>query len=143
MTSTTSAHTDPTPPSVDPRRLEVVGRFIDGLVARDFDAVAGTVTDDVVFRALLPRRVLDLEGPDATRDAFVGWFGTAERWEIVEAVVGEVGDLLHLRWRIRLTKPELGDGTFVVEQQMYAESAAEGRLSRVSLLCSGFKAEPW
>ena len=124
------------------RGARVGHRFIDGLVARDFDAVAGTLADEVVFRALLPRHVLDREGPDAARAAFVGWFGTAERWEILEAVVGEVGDLLCLRWRVRLTKPELGDGTFVVEQQMYAEGAADGRLSRVSLICSGFKAEP-
>ena len=84
--------------------------------------MAATVTDDVRFRALLPKRMLDLEGRDAVRSAFDTWFASAEHWELVDAVLGEVGGRVHLRWQLRVTKPELGPGTFVVEQQVYADT---------------------
>jgi hypothetical protein len=121
--------------------LEVAGRLVDGLLARDFDRLAGTFTDQVRFRALLPGRTLELEGPDAVRAAFTRWFGDAERWEVVEAVVGEVAGRVHLCWRVRLARPDLGEGTFVVEQQVYADAAADGRLGDVALLCTGYLPE--
>jgi SnoaL-like domain len=119
-------------------RFAVGGRFIDGIGARDFEAVVCTLADDVTFRALLPRRVLDLSGRDAVRSVLDTWFGAAERWELVEAVVGEIGGRIHLRWRVRLTKPELGPGVFVVEQQVYADTGPDGRLRDVALLCTGY-----
>ena len=143
MTSTTSTRTDPTSTASDEAlRLEVAARFIDGLAARDFDLLAGTLVDEVGFRALLPSRVLDLKGADAVRSTFTTWFGGAERWEVVEAVVGEVGGRVHLRWRVRLTIPAVGEGTFVVEQQVYADAAADGRLRDLALLCTGYRPEP-
>ncbi len=125
----------------EPRGLAVVGRIIDGLFARDFDAVASALTDDVTFRALLPSRILELNGSDAVRSVFHGWFDGAERWELIEAVAGEVGDRIHLHWRLRLTNPELGPGAFLVEQQVYADPGPDGRLRDVALLCSGYRTE--
>jgi SnoaL-like domain len=127
------------PPTTDETlRFAVAGRFIDGIGARDFDAVVGTLTDDVTFRALLPRKVLDHSGRDAVRRVLDTWFGAAERWELVEAVVGEVGGRVHLRWRLRLTNPDVGPGNFLVEQQVYADAGPDGRLRDVALLCSGY-----
>jgi SnoaL-like domain len=120
-------------------RFAIAGRFIDGLGARDFDAVAGTLTDDVTFRALLPSKVLDRSGRDAVRSVLHTWFGAAERWEMIEAVVGEVGGRIHLRWRLRLTNPDVGPGTFLVEQQVYADTGPDGRLRDVALLCTGYR----
>lgn len=136
-----STVTDPPDgPTVDEvLSLAAAGRFVDALAARDFDAVVGTLAPDVAFRALLPRRVLDVCGREAVRSAFETWFGSAERWDMIEAVVGEVGGLVHLRWRLRLTKPELGPGDFVVEQQVYAHPGADGHLRNVALLCTGFR----
>ena len=124
-----------------PPSLAAAGRFIDGLATRDFDGVVDTLTADVRFRALLPRRVLDLQGRGAFRSTLDTWFGSADDWELVEAVLGEVGGLIHLRWRLRVTKPELGPGTFVVEQQVYAASDPSGALQDVALLCTGFRPE--
>jgi hypothetical protein len=120
------------------RRFAVAGRFIDGLAARDFASVVGSLTEDVAFRALLPRRVLDLEGGAAVRATFDTWFGAAERWELVEAVVGDIGGRIHLRWRLRLTNPDVGPGRFLVEQQVYADTGPDGRLRDVALLCTGY-----
>ena len=100
-----------------------------------------TFAPDVRFRALLPSRVLELQGRDAARGVFVRWFGNADRWELTEAVVGEVGGRIHLRWRVRLTDENIGEGTFVVEQQVYADAGADGRLCDIALLCTGYRAE--
>lgn len=137
MTSTPSTCTD-RPLTGEAAKFAVAGRFIDGIAARDFDAVAGSLTDDVAFHALLPARVLDLEGAAAVRTTLDRWFGAADRWELVEAVVGEVGGRIHLRWRLRLTNPDVGPGTFLVEQQVYADAAPDGRLANVALICTGF-----
>ena len=138
----TATPTDPTTiPADDALSFEVAGRFVDGLAARDFDLLAGTLADAVRFRALLPRRVLDLEGADAVRSIFTRWFGGAERFEMVEAVVGEVGGRVHLHWRVRLTDPAIGEGTLLVEQQVYADAGADGRLHDVALLCTGYRPE--
>lgn len=140
MTSLSSRGPDRTTARQQPR-LEAAGRFIDGFAARDLDVVAGTLAVDVRFRALLPRRVLDLAGREAFRATLDMWFGNANDWELVEAVLGEVGGRIHLRWRLRLTKPDLGPGTFVVEQQVYADAGSDGTLRDVALLCTGFRPE--
>ncbi len=129
-------------PTTTPPVLATAGCFIDALAARDFDAVVRTLADDVRFRALVPRRVIELTGRDAVRSTLDTWFGDADRWELVEAVVGEVGGRIYLRWRLRVTKAALGPGTFVVEQQVYADAGADGTLADVALLCTGFRPEP-
>ena len=139
MTPTTGTHTDQPGEALS---LAAAGRFIDGLAARDFDTVVGVLADDVAFRALLPRRVLELAGRDAVRSTFDTWFGGAERWDLVEAVVGEVGGRIHLRWRLHLTNPDVGPGNFLVEQQIYADAGADGRLRDVALLCTGYRPDP-
>jgi hypothetical protein len=138
-TSPTSADADP---AIEGPSLAVAGRFIDGLAARDFDLLGGTLDPEVGFRALLPRRFVEIQGTEAVLGMFVRWFGNAERFEMVEAVVGEVGGRVHMRWRVRLTDPAIGEGTFVVEQQLYADAATDGRLHDVALLCTGYRPEP-
>jgi hypothetical protein len=140
MTSTTTPRQDPATPG-DQLTLAVAGRLIDGLAARDFDAVVNTLADDVTFRALLPSRVLELGGRTAVRSTLDAWFGGAGKWEMAEAVVGEVGGRINLRWRLRLTNPDVGPGTFLVEQQVYADCGTDGRLSDVALLCTGYRPE--
>jgi hypothetical protein len=139
--TTTSRPARTEPAAGQPPSLAAAGRFIDGLAVRDLDGVAATVADDVRFRAVLPRRILELEGRGAFRSTLDTWFGDAEHWELVEAVLGEVGGRAHLRWRLRVTKPVLGPGTFLVEQQVYADTGTDGTLRDVALLCSGFRPE--
>lgn len=140
MTSIGALHHDP-PARDEAVRLAIAGSFIDALAVRDFDAIAATLADEVHFRALLPSRVLELRGNGAVRGAFMGWFGRATLWELTEAVVGEVGGRVHLRWRARVTDHNIGEGTFVVEQQVYADAGTDGRFHEVALLCTGFRPE--
>jgi hypothetical protein len=73
--------------------------------------------------------------------AFVGWFGRAEEYELIEASVGQVGPRLQLGWCARVRGGPYGDATFVVEQHAYADVGPTGRIRAMSMICSGFARE--
>jgi hypothetical protein len=117
----------------------VAGTFLEALAARDFTRVATALTDTAHLSALVPRGLREEDGPERIAATFRGWFGGVDRFELVDAVVGEVGPRLHLRWRLRVQDHQrFGPGWFVVEQQVYADTDPDGRIARLSLLCSGF-----
>ncbi len=66
------------------------------------------------------------------------WFGDAEEFEVVDASVGQVGDRLQLRWRVRVRAARFGDEPMIVEQHAYASTAPTGHIAHLALLCSGF-----
>jgi hypothetical protein len=49
-----------------------------------------------------------------------------------------MGRRLHLRWRILVSGGHLGDGRYIVDQQMYVDTGRTGRIGSMSFLCSGF-----
>ena len=115
--------------------------FLDSLAGQDFDRLGGTLAADARMRALLPAGPREWTGADAIADRFACWFGGTERFELVEAAEGTVGDRLHLHWQLRLRAERLGAGWFIVEQQAYADTGEDGRLSRLDLLCTGYRSE--
>jgi hypothetical protein len=131
----------PAAPGSDAALFAVAGAFMDGLAAQDFARIAATLDDAVHLSALLPRGLAEWDGPDQVSAAFRGWFGEVDRFELVDAVAGQVGPRLHLRWRVRVQAEARGKGWLVIEQQVYADGGADGRLARLSLLCSGFHPE--
>jgi hypothetical protein len=134
MTTTTATRSDVAPFSVG-------GTFLEALAAQDFSRLAATLTDTAHLSALVPRGLREWEGPDQIGATFRRWFGEVDRFELVDAVLGEVGPRLHLRWRVRVQGGRFGARWFVVEQQVYADTGPDGRIARLSLLCSGFCAE--
>ena len=119
-------------------RYAVAGTFLEALAAQDFTGLGATLAEDAELHALVPRGLREWHGPDEICAAFATWFGATADFELVEAVVGDVGSRLYLRWRMRVRAQRLGDGWFVVEQQVYADTNADGLISRLRLLCSGF-----
>lgn len=91
------------------------------------------------FRALLPPRDVDVVGCEATMAEFRLWFANeAEVFEILDATIGEIGPRLYLRWRVRMTPLDPGQGgTRIVEQHALATGGQQ--LESLSLLCSGFQ----
>jgi hypothetical protein len=126
--------------SAGPARVPA-GLFLEGLAAQDFARLGGTLAADACLRALLPSGLREWAGAEAIAHRFAGWFGDTEDFELVEAAVGEVGDRLHLRWRLRLRAERLGSGWFTVEQQVYADTDDGGRIARLDLLCTGYRPE--
>jgi hypothetical protein len=113
--------------------------FLESLARRDFTAMASCLAPTVHFRALLPRRDVDVVGSDATMAEFRLWFANeAEAFEMLDASVGEIGSRLYLRWRVRMTPGDPAQGEpRVVEQHAFATAGAQ--LESLSLLCSGWQ----
>lgn len=134
--------TTPTHPAhavaAGPPRFSVAGIFLEALARQDFAALGTTLSDTAHLSALVPMGLKQWDGAEGVRGAFTGWFGDTTDYEVVEAVIGEIGPRLHLRWRLRLRAERLGAGWFVVEQQVYADTDDTGRISRLRLLCSGY-----
>jgi hypothetical protein len=122
-------------------RSDRADAFLDSLAAQDFAQLGGTLTSGARLRALLPSGLRERAGAEVIVEQFVRWFGGTQDFELVEATVGEVGDRLHLRWRLRLRAERLGTGWFTVEQQAYADTGDDGRISRLDLLCTGYRPE--
>ena len=116
--------------------FSVAGTVLEALARRDFGRLAAALRDDVHLRALLPRGFKEWHGRAGVEEAFTGWFGDFDEFELVDALAGEVGPRLHLRWRLRVRGPSTEGRWLVVEQQVYAD--ADDEIYRLSLLCSGF-----
>ena len=122
-------------------RPDRAGAFLDSLAAQDFARLGGALTPGARLRALLPSGLRERAGAEVIAEQFVRWFGDTQDFELVEAAAGEVGDRLHLSWRIRLRAERLGPGWFAVEQQVYADTGDDGRISQLDLLCTGYRPE--
>jgi ketosteroid isomerase-like protein len=114
-------------------------RFVDALVAKDRDALTGLFDPQVEFRGLTPSRHWEASDPDGVADIVFGsWFEPHDRVrDTLEAGSEPFADRRHLRYRLRVES----DGTdYVVEQQGFFDIEG-GRITRMSLMCSGFR--PW
>jgi hypothetical protein len=123
------------------RSTAAADAFLDGLAAQDFTRLHGALAADARLRALLPRGPFEWTGAEVIAGQFAHWFGDTASFELVEGTAGEVGGRLHLRWRLRLRAERLGAGSFVVEQQAYADTDEAGRIGRLDLLCTGYRPE--
>jgi hypothetical protein len=126
---------------VDPASAHwtVGGSFLEGLTARDFEQLAATFDPAVRFRALLPGGAVEWHGREAATEILRSWFGAADRFDVVDATVGEVSGRLQLVWRIRLRPApgDIGDGWHLIEQHAFLD--APERITALDLVCSGFR----
>lgn len=125
----------------DGPELRVARTFLGGLVAQDFRAARDALAPQVHLRALLPAGLREWTGAEVVAGQLERWFGDTERFDPVEATIGEVGRRVHLRWRFRLHARRLGPGRFVVEQSAYADVEAGDGIVRLDLLCTGYLLE--
>jgi hypothetical protein len=128
-------------PSGPVPQFALAGVFLEGLAAQDFSRLGDALAAEARLRALLPPGLREWTGAEVIAGQFDRWFGDTEDFELVEATVGEVADRLHLHWRLRLRAVRLGTGWFTVEQQAYADTADGGRITRLDLLCTGYRRE--
>ena len=124
--------------SQDVPPFSVAGTVLEAFARRDFGRLAAALRDDVHLRALLPGGFKEWHGRAGVDAAFTGWFDGFDGFELVDAVVGEVGPRLHFGWRLRVGDERLAGRWLVVEQQVYADVDADDQIYRLSLLCSGF-----
>lgn len=116
-----------------PRAAEFAAAVAD----RDLDRLGAEFTDDVRLRALLPGGPIETHGREQALASFHEWFGGYRSVALEEALGDEVGDRLLVHYRLGFESHD-GERT-VLTQTWVGTVAADGRLSRVDVLCSGFR----
>lgn len=120
------------------RQFAVAGLFLEKLATAEFGQLAAVLEPDAKLSALLPRGYREWVGREEVCDAFTAFFGDMEEYELLDGVVGLVGNRLQLRWRLHVRGGRLGPEDFVVEQHGYADTGPTNRIQTLSLVCSGF-----
>ena len=110
--------------------------LVAALTARDFGRLAGTLAPGVRMRALIPPGPVELSGAEPAASRFASWFGESDGLELVRSGSDEVGDRLHVFYRLRVKRP--GDPWKVIEQHLFC-ALDEGRIIALDLVCSGFR----
>jgi hypothetical protein len=113
--------------------------LVAALAERDFDGLAGVLATDTRMRALIPPGPVELSGAEPIAARFASWFGDAEGLELDHSGTDEVGDRLHVSYRLRVKRP--GDPWKVIEQHLFC-ALDEGRITALDLVCSGFRPDP-
>jgi SnoaL-like domain len=108
-------------------------RFVEAVAAQDEPAIRACLAPGVVFRALVPPGLRERTGNEDAAALVAGWFADWTELDLVESRVDDVGDRLHLGYRIEGV--EHGD-PIIVEQHVYCE-VADGVIEHADLLCSG------
>src|SRR5205085_5286174 len=88
--------------------------LVAALGERDFDRLVGMLAPDVRMRALIPPGLVELSGAELAAARFASWFGESNGLEVVRSGCDEVGDRLHVFYRLRVKMP--GDPWKVIEQ---------------------------
>lgn len=113
--------------------------LVAALVERDFDRLAGTLAPDVRMRALIPPGPVELTGAEPAAGRFASWFGESNGLELVRSGSDEIGDRLHVFYRLRVKRP--GDPWKLIEQHLFC-ALEESRITALDLVCSGFRPDP-
>ena len=110
--------------------------LVAALAHRDFGRLAGTLAPDVRMRALIPPGSVELSGAEPAAARFALWFGESNELELIHSGSDEVGDRLHVFYRLRVKR--LGDPSKIVEQHLFC-ALDDGRITALDLVCSGFR----
>ena len=110
--------------------------FVAALTEKNFGRLADTLAPDVRLRALIPPGSVELSGAEPAAARFASWFGEPNELELIHSGSDEVGDRLHVFYRLRVKRP--GDLWKVIEQHLFC-AHDEGRITALDLVCSGFR----
>jgi hypothetical protein len=117
---------------------DVAARYVAALAAKDTQTLLRLFADDVTFRGLTPGRFWSADSPAQVVDEILyHWFEPTDFIESVEHLeVGSVVDRERVDYRFKVRN---ADGLFSVEQHAYFDVDADGRVSRMQVMCSGFR----
>ena len=120
---------------------DVGNRYVTALVAKDVEAVKALFAEEFVFSGMTPSRSWEATSTEELVDIlFANWF---EPQDVVEDVVavetGVAVDRPRVDYTLRVRTPA---GLHQVEQRSYFDLDANGRIERMSTLCSGFRLVP-
>jgi TusA-related sulfurtransferase len=123
-------------PDTAQRACDVATVFLNALTARDFTTARSVLVDDLAMRMLVPPGFMTDEGGDAAIGWFSSWFTDADPFQVEASSVEEVEGRAAVTYRLRLHKP---NGWYLIEQHLMLDVRADGRVTAIDLLCSGFR----
>ena len=112
-----------------------VGQLIQSLARHDRAGMLAGLDPDVQLRALLPPLYMERTGAVAVADEMLGWFDDVPEIAVEQARAEPLADLWHAEFRFGLRGLTPGR---VVEQHWYC-TVADGAVTGIRLLCSGFR----
>jgi SnoaL-like domain len=112
-------------------------RFVDAIVAQDWEALASCFAPDTRFVAVVPKEnaFRERSGREAATKQLQMWFGDADVTELVSSEIEPLADRVRIVYRIHEHEP---DGWYLVEQIAYATLGDDG-FADMNLACSGFR----
>lgn len=110
---------------------EIVERFLDALMLRDWSGIAACFAPDARLRMLTPGPLREDEGPTEIAERFRYWFGTLDPFELREADTEEIAD------RVRIHYRAAGSGK-VTDHTGYL-AVEDGRIAWIVMTCTGFR----
>ena len=112
--------------------------FARAVAAKDQAALRAVLCDTIDFQALTPGRVFHAEtGAEVVVEIILGtWFARARMDELCSVTAGRVAGREHVAYRVRL---HAGVDEYHVEQQVYYDTAEDGRIRWMRVLCSGYQ----
>ena len=110
------------------------------IATKDARVLRSLFATPVTFRAVTPRRFWDAETPVGVVDIVLGtWFGPDKRISALTSVETDVvGDVAKVTYRMAV---EVDSSPTMVEQVAYY-SEADGLITHLRLVCSGFRPSP-
>ncbi len=117
---------------------DVGSRYVAALAAKETEALLGIFASEVRFRGMTPGRFWEGSSPaDVVEDVLYQWFEPDDIVEAVEHVeVGKLVDRQRVVYRFRV---RTADTVYRVEQCAYFDLDDDGRVSRMNVMCSGFR----
>ena len=111
--------------------------FVEAIKAKDRDGLMSVFDPQIDFRGLTPNFEWRATTPEEVAEVVLGnWFEPTDHVrEVVEVRVEPLADRHHLSYRMRVENDE---GMHLVEQQSFLD-AADGHITRMSVVCSGFR----
>jgi hypothetical protein len=116
--------------------VQVAERFLDALGAGEWSSIERLLAPDVQLRALVPSALREEIGPEAVVARFKLWWAPLEGLQLLDAGIEPMADQLRVHYRLAGTDPD--DGPVVVEQQCYF-TVADGAITKINSVCSGFR----
>ncbi|HEY7658998.1 MAG TPA: hypothetical protein VIC58_00200 [Actinomycetota bacterium] len=113
--------------------------FVRSVAAKDRDALTSVLDGEIDFRGLTPSFEWRARTPDEVAEIVFGsWFEPHDHvQEVLDVGTKTIADRHHVRYVFRV---ESQGELYLVEQQGYFD-APDGRITRMSVMCSGFR--PW
>ena len=140
MTTITEGLSQAKSAAVHHPELELGRTFAQSLASKDFARIESLLHPNLTFRGLSPGKARYLweshEPRSVVTDILQQWFEETDNIEsLVKLDLDRVGDRNRVSYQF---SGHNSDGKFVVEQQAYY-SVKEGKISWMSLVCSGFR----